>query len=160
MSLQRKNQRVQMSLDLSPELYENLKNVVQQFGGDTAEVLLQGIVLMQLVVEVKEKGKHLWITDDNKNLETELLAFKSMSDCQLFSALIANQGTNPLLLSSVSLQLQEDADLERKLRELKAKQELRKDWLLFIFRDIVFFSVALIFILAVGIFSLFFLIKR
>lgn len=66
-------QRVQISMNLSPELYETLKNVAQEFNGDTALVLLKGIVLMEVAVEAKQKGKHLWITDENKNLETEIV---------------------------------------------------------------------------------------
>ncbi len=73
MTVQGENQRVQISMDLSPELYETLKNVAQQLNGDTAEVLLKGIVLMQVAAEAKQKGKHLWITDENKNLETEIV---------------------------------------------------------------------------------------
>lgn len=73
MIIQGKNQRIQISLDLSPELYETLKNVAQQLNGDTAEVLLKGIVLMEVAVEAKQKGKHLWIVDENQNLETEVV---------------------------------------------------------------------------------------
>jgi hypothetical protein len=73
MTVQGKNQRVQISLDLSPELYETLNNVAQQLDGDMAEVLLKGIVLMQVAVEAKQNGKHLWITDENKTLETEIV---------------------------------------------------------------------------------------
>ena len=73
MIIQGKNQRIQISLDLSPELYETLKNVAQQLNGDPAEVLLKGIVLMEVAVEAKQKGKHLWIVDENQNLETEVV---------------------------------------------------------------------------------------
>lgn len=83
-----------------------------------------------------------------------------MTDLKDLSNLIAKQGKNPLILSSLNLQSQEDAALERKLRELNSKQELRKDWILFIVRDIVVFSAAVFFILAVSGYSLFTLIKR
>ena len=73
MTVQDKNQRVKISLDLSPELYETLKNVAQQLDGDMAEVLLKGIVLMQIAVEAKQNRKHLWITDENQTLETEII---------------------------------------------------------------------------------------
>ncbi len=81
-----------------------------------------------------------------------------MADLEDLSNLIANQGNNPLVMSSVNLQSQEDAELERKLRELKSTQDLRKDWFLFILRDVLVFSAALIFIFAVGGYSLFTLI--
>ncbi|KAB8315505.1 DNA-binding protein [Tolypothrix campylonemoides VB511288] len=73
MTIKDKNQRVQINLDLSPELYETLNNVAQQLNGDMAEVLLKGIVLMQVAVEAKLNGKHLWITDENQTLETEIV---------------------------------------------------------------------------------------
>ncbi|KYC43364.1 hypothetical protein WA1_12440 [Scytonema hofmannii PCC 7110] len=65
-----------------------------------------------------------------------------------------------LNLSSPDLPSQEDAVLERKLRELKAKQELRKDWILFIVRDVVIFPTTIFFILAISGYSLFTLIKK
>ncbi|MUH01200.1 hypothetical protein F7734_56610 [Scytonema sp. UIC 10036] len=65
-----------------------------------------------------------------------------------------------LNLSSPDLPSQEDAVLERKLRELKAKQELRKDWILFIVRDVVIFPTTILFILAISGYSLFTLIKK
>ncbi len=67
------NQRIQINLDLSTELYETLSNLSQKLNGDNAEVLLKAIALMEVAVEAKEKGKHLWIADENKNLETEIV---------------------------------------------------------------------------------------
>jgi hypothetical protein len=83
-----------------------------------------------------------------------------MTDLKDLSNLIAKQGKNPLILSSLNLQSQEDAALERKLRELKSKQELRKDWILFLVRDVVLFSAAVVFILGVSGYSLFTSIHR
>ncbi|WP_243147605.1 hypothetical protein [Scytonema sp. UIC 10036] len=71
--------------------------------------------------------------------------------------LVAKSSLN---LSSPDLPSQEDAVLERKLRELKAKQELRKDWILFIVRDVVIFPTTILFILAISGYSLFTLIKK
>ncbi len=146
MTAQGKNQRVQINLDLSSELYETLNNLAQQINGDNgdnAEVLLNA-----MPIEAKEKGKYIWIADDNQNLETDL------------SKTIASKGDNPLILSTVNLQSKEDAELERKLRELKFKQELRKDWILFIVRDVVIFPAAILFIFAVSGYSLFTQIYR
>ncbi len=143
MTAQGKNQRVQINLDLSSELYETLSNLAQQINGDNAEVLLKA-----MPIEAKEKGKYIWIADDNQNLETDL------------SKTIASKGDNPLILSTVNLQSKEDAELERKLRELKFKQELRKDWILFIVRDVVIFPAAILFIFAVSGYSLFTQIYR
>ncbi|MFN6482450.1 MULTISPECIES: hypothetical protein [unclassified Nostoc] len=148
MTAQEKSQRIQINLDLSPELYETLNNLAQQMNGDNSEVLLKAIALMEVAVEAKQKGKHIWIADDHQNLD-------SMIDITDLSKITASKGDNPLSLPTVNLQLQEDVELKRKLDELKFKQELRKDWILFIVRDVVIFPAAILFIFAVSGYSLF-----
>ncbi|QSV61304.1 MAG: hypothetical protein HEQ29_21290 [Dolichospermum sp. LBC05a] len=49
----------------------------------------------------------------------------------------------------------EDIELERKLRELKFKQELRKDWISFLVKDVIVYSVTTIFIFTLAGFYLF-----
>ena len=107
-----------------------------------------------------------------------MLVFRAMADLKDLSNLTASLGDNPLVLSAVKegevssdtsetsqrgsgevIQSQEDAALNRKLREKKSIQELRKDWVFFILMDVIVFSAALIFILAVGSYSLFSFIK-
>ena len=83
-----------------------------------------------------------------------------MTDITDLSKIIASKGDNPLIISTVNSQSQEDSELERKLRELKFKQELRKDWILFIVRDVVIFPAAILFIFAVSGYSLFTQIYR
>ncbi|MDZ8049898.1 MAG: hypothetical protein RMX68_033825 [Aulosira sp. ZfuVER01] len=60
----------------------------------------------------------------------------------------------------VSLPSKEDAELERKLRELKFKQELRKDWISFLLREVIVYSATVIFIFTVTGFYLFTLITK
>lgn len=83
-----------------------------------------------------------------------------MTDRTDLSKIIASKGDNPLIISTVNLQSKEDAELERKLREIKFKQELRKDWILFIVRDVVIIPAAIVFIFAVSGYSLFTQIHR
>ncbi|MFN6568055.1 hypothetical protein [Dendronalium sp. ChiSLP03b] len=83
-----------------------------------------------------------------------------MTKIKDLSKIIANKGDKPLVLSIVNLESQEDAELERKLRELKFKQELRKDWILFLVRDVVIFSAAIAIVFAIGGYSLFMQINR
>jgi hypothetical protein len=71
------------------------------------------------------------------------------------SKIIAHKGDNPLITSPENLQSQEDVELELKLRELRFKQELKKDWILFIVRDVVIFPAAILFIFAASGYSLF-----
>ena len=73
MIAQGKTQRIQINLDLSPELYETLNHLAQQMNGDNAEVLLKAIALLEIAVEAKQKGKHIWIADENQNIETEIV---------------------------------------------------------------------------------------
>ncbi|MEH2303389.1 MAG: hypothetical protein V7K88_31575 [Nostoc sp.] len=83
-----------------------------------------------------------------------------MIDIRDLSKIVASKGDNPLIISTVNLQSEENSELERKLRELKFKQELRKDWILFIVRDVVIFPAAILFIFAVSGYSLFTQIYR
>ncbi len=73
MTVKGKNERIQINLDFSPELYDTLNNLAQQINGDHAEVLLRAIALFAVAVEAKQKGKHLWIVEGNQNLETEVV---------------------------------------------------------------------------------------
>ncbi|MFM7406534.1 MAG: hypothetical protein ACKO3K_07695 [Cuspidothrix sp.] len=50
---------------------------------------------------------------------------------------------------------QEDIELERKLRELKFKQELRKDWISFLLKEVISYSLTMIFIFTLAGFYLF-----
>ncbi|MHC0064699.1 hypothetical protein ACWATR_17665 [Nostoc sp. UIC 10890] len=78
-----------------------------------------------------------------------------MTDRTDLSKIIASKSDNQIILPPENLQLQEDVELELKLRELKFRQELRKDWILFIVRDVVIFPVAILFIFAASGYSLF-----
>ncbi|MBW4684552.1 MAG: hypothetical protein KME40_05500 [Komarekiella atlantica HA4396-MV6] len=78
-----------------------------------------------------------------------------MTDLIDLSKIIASKGDKPLTVLIVNLQSYEVAELERKLQELKFKQELRKDWILFIVRDVVIFSAATLFIFIVSGYALF-----
>jgi hypothetical protein len=53
-----------------------------------------------------------------------------------------------------------DIELEQKLRELKFRQELRKDWILFIVKDVVVFAATVIFMFAAAGYYVFTLINN
>ncbi|BCL37967.1 DNA-binding protein [Nostoc sp. MS1] len=67
------SERIQINLELSSELYAVINNLKQEMNGDTAEVLLKGITLLEISIEAKKQGKQVWITDDKQNLETEIV---------------------------------------------------------------------------------------
>lgn len=73
MNEQKESQRIKIQLDLSPELYETINNLAQQINGDNAEVLLKAIALLELAIEAKQQDKHLWIVDNQRHLETEIV---------------------------------------------------------------------------------------
>ncbi|MFM6104776.1 MAG: hypothetical protein ACKPEO_01830, partial [Sphaerospermopsis kisseleviana] len=62
--------------------------------------------------------------------------------------------------SLMNISTKEDVELERKLRELKFKQELRKDWILFILKDVIVYAATIIFIFIFSGFYLFTLIQK
>jgi hypothetical protein len=57
--------------------------------------------------------------------------------------------------STVNFPTKEDVELERKLREMKFKQELRKDWILFILKDVIVYAATVLFMFTVAGFYLF-----
>lgn len=83
-----------------------------------------------------------------------------MTHIKNLAQIIASKGVNPIIISAGNKQSQEDAELERKLRELHFKQELRKNWILFIVKDVVIYSVMMFFLFAVSGYSLFIHIYR
>ncbi|MBD2295430.1 hypothetical protein H6G06_18615 [Anabaena sphaerica FACHB-251] len=60
----------------------------------------------------------------------------------------------------VNLPTQEDLELERKLREMKFRQELRKDWILFLLRDIIVYASTILFMFTAAGFYLFTIINK
>ncbi|MBW4622284.1 MAG: hypothetical protein KME17_23390 [Cyanosarcina radialis HA8281-LM2] len=73
MTIQTQEQRVQLSLDVSAELYQTLNNLSQQLHGDTADVLIKAISLLKVAVEAEKEGKTIWIANRNQELDTEIV---------------------------------------------------------------------------------------
>ena len=111
---------------------------------------------MLFILNDRHSTTEIW----TRSLQTKTPIVDSMTDKTDLSKIIASKGDNPLILSPENLHSEEDIELERKLRELKFKQELRKDWILFIVRDVVIFPAAILFIFAVSGYSLFLHIYR
>jgi hypothetical protein len=61
--------------------------------------------------------------------------------------------------NTVNFPTKEDVELDRKLREMKFRQDLRKDWILFLLRDVIVYAVTLLFIFTVSGFYLFTIIN-
>jgi hypothetical protein len=73
MTVEAQGQRVQLSLDVSPELYQTLNSLAQQLHGDTADVLVKAISLLKVAVEAEKEGKKIWIANQNQELDTEIV---------------------------------------------------------------------------------------
>jgi Arc/MetJ-type ribon-helix-helix transcriptional regulator len=66
--------KIKVSLELSPELDDALKTLVEKNAGSTkSEVLRKAIALMQVAVEAREQGKKIGIAEKGQPLVTELI---------------------------------------------------------------------------------------
>ncbi len=66
------------------------------------------------------------------------------------------QSSKDDLSIQLAAQSQEEADFDRKLREIKAGQELRKEWFIFILnqsKDIIIFLLAVLIVLRIDIYA-------
>lgn len=70
-------EKINLSLDVSPKFYATLNELAEKIGGEQADVLRKAIALMQVAVKAEESGKHLWIVDENKELDTEIIGISS-----------------------------------------------------------------------------------
>ncbi|HLO50402.1 MAG TPA: DNA-binding protein [Kamptonema sp.] len=73
MTVQQKGQRIQISLDVSPEVYETLESLAQKMKGDTSEVFRKAIALLKIAVEAEEDGKKMGVANKDQTLDTEIL---------------------------------------------------------------------------------------
>jgi predicted transcriptional regulator len=165
---------VRFNLDLSPELNQILEELASKIGESKSDVLRQAIILMQVMVIAKEQTQKLGIAEAEQLIANEIvLPFEVSPKTHSLERLIETFGvwqderTTEEILKNIydnrsisKSQLQENLVLERQLRELKSKQELRKDWILFIVRDVVVLSVVFLFIFAISGYSLFAVIQR
>jgi Arc/MetJ-type ribon-helix-helix transcriptional regulator len=146
---------VRLNLDVSTELNQILEELVRKTGGSKSDVLRQAITLMQVMVIAKEQTEKLGISETANLIATQIITSPQLSFNQFVPP--TPEDNKPRISNS---QAQTDIELERKLRELKSKQELRKDWILFLARDIVVFSAVFIFIFTVSGYALFRMIMK
>ena len=79
-----------------------------------------------------------------------------MADLKDLSKIIDNKGQSAIVLSSANLQSEEEAKVERDLRQIKSNQDLKKEWVLFIInqtKDLVIFSLGIFLILRIDIYA-------
>lgn len=105
--------------------------------------------------KLKEHSLPIITTEVNQQLDNFSETFATQQQ-RRFSAEILNE-----LDTSIFVNLsKEDVELERKLREMKFKQELRKDWILFLMKDVIVYAATIIFTFIFSGFYLFTLIHK
>jgi soluble lytic murein transglycosylase-like protein len=124
--------------------------------------------LEALIVKVVKRA----IKKELQKLEQEILPSVTTQNNQPIEAILdtssnwEDEPTTEKLIDdiyikqAVNLPTKEDAELERKLKELKFRQELRKDWILFIVRDVVLFPSTVVFIFVIAAYFVFVLFNK
>lgn len=67
------NEKVRVSLDISPQLYENLQALARDIHGTKSDVLRKSLVLLDVAVEARKNGKNLGLADRSDQLTTEII---------------------------------------------------------------------------------------
>lgn len=57
-------EKIHLSLELSPQLYATLDTLAQKIGTDKTDVLLKAIALLELAVEAKEQGMDIKVVEN------------------------------------------------------------------------------------------------
>jgi predicted transcriptional regulator len=67
------DEKIRLSLDVSPELNETLEELATKIHGTKSDVLRKAIVLMELAIQAKEKQQKLGIIDKDHQVVTEIV---------------------------------------------------------------------------------------
>lgn len=113
-------------------------------------------VLKKEIGKLKENNLPIVSNQTNHPLNNFVESFGKWEDKSTTEEIIDDIYTSRY----ISLPSKEDAELERKLRELKFKQELRKDWISFLLKEVIVYSTTIIFIFTVAGLYIFTLINR
>jgi predicted transcriptional regulator len=65
--------KVRLNFVVSSEINETLEELANKTGGTKTEVFRRAIALMEVIVDAKEQGKKVGITDKDRNLVTEIV---------------------------------------------------------------------------------------
>lgn len=126
---------------------------------EALEALIVKIVKKLIKKELRKLNQYslpIVTTEVNQQLNNFLETFATPAATRFPAEILDDVDTSSLM----NISTKEDVELERKLRELKFKQELRKDWILFIIKDVIVYATTIIFILIFSGFYLFTLIQK
>lgn len=65
--------KVRLNFVVSSEINDTLEELANKTGGTKTEVFRRAIALMEVIVDAKEQGKKVGITDKDRNLVTEIV---------------------------------------------------------------------------------------
>ncbi|MCU0545709.1 MAG: DNA-binding protein [Oscillatoriaceae cyanobacterium Prado104] len=65
--------KVRLNFVVSSEINDTLEELANKTGGTKTEVFRRAIALMEVIVDAKEEGKKVGITDKDRNLVTEIV---------------------------------------------------------------------------------------
>ncbi|MFM2064269.1 MAG: hypothetical protein RLZZ507_3940 [Cyanobacteriota bacterium] len=108
------------------------------------EALIVKIVKKEIKKEIKNLNSDnlpIVATEVNQQLPSLAETFETEAETRTTAEILENIYTNGF----VNLPTKENLELERKLRELKFKQELRKDWILFLLKDVIVYAATILF---------------
>ncbi|MCS6861624.1 MAG: ribbon-helix-helix protein, CopG family [Abditibacteriales bacterium] len=66
-------EKIRLSLDVSPELYQKLDELANAIHATKSEVLRRAIALMDVAVRAKEQGKKIGLAEQDQPLATEII---------------------------------------------------------------------------------------
>ena len=67
------NEKIRVSLDISPQLYEKLQSLAHELHETKSDVLRKSLVLLDVAVEARKNGKKLGLADSSNQLITEII---------------------------------------------------------------------------------------
>jgi predicted transcriptional regulator len=65
--------KVRITVDISPALYQKLDELANAIHGTKSEVLRRAIALMDVAVKAKEQGKKIGLAEQDQPLATEII---------------------------------------------------------------------------------------
>lgn len=119
------------------------------------ELLIVQLLRKLIRQEIKKMGKNdlqIIATDLNQKGD-DLPDFCDHQEISTTAEIVNDIFHDNLL--NLPIKTEADSELERRLREIKFQQEIRKDWIIFLVKDVIVYSATVIFILIFVSFYLF-----
>ncbi len=70
------SEKVRISFDVSPELYDRLQAMARDVNGTKSDVLRKSLALMEVVLKATKDGKKIGIAEQSDQLTTEIIGLR------------------------------------------------------------------------------------